>query len=160
MLVAAPSTPSALTRARREARRLRMVALGSLGLLAGALLAAPARDPIEARLLGAWQGTSGEQQVTLVFRPGGQCALRLLTEDGTHVRALFGQYRVWALKRPVALTIDRVPELTHPLHATIRFHGEDELELSQLAPRWRVRPLAATGPGSLRLRRLRGAAGE
>ena len=98
--------------------------------------------PRDSDLCGIW--VNYDKSNVFRFNQDKTCTITYkLGESDTFL--ITGNYEVNFNKKPIPLTIRNIPQLNHPLHTIIKFRGENELFISEFAPRWRVRPISFHG---------------
>lgn len=121
-------------------RRRSLARLGVCVLLLGASSCGEAYTAGD--LVGTWRGSSAEwSAATLTVEPDGSVSLQYVDRNGS-AHTVTGRVETDFSKRPIPLSIRRIPQLPHPLHTVVEFKGRDHLRIGSFAPRWRLRPIS------------------
>ena len=95
----------------------------------------------EKDLYGIWVGKNEEVEIVLKFNKDSKCEL-MYNNSGSNIIRITGDFEVDFSKKPIPLTIRRIPQLNHPLHTIIEFKEMNVIKMAKFATRWRLRPIA------------------
>lgn len=104
-------------------------------------------------LIGTWHGEHRGRTIELVCGADGRFAMSGGWGLSPANEPLHGRYLLHANRHPQALSLSKLGGRPHGLHGIVRFLDRDRLELSDLAPHWKLRPLSFDARSSIILRR-------
>lgn len=94
----------------------------------------------ENTLYGTWVGKKGDIEITAKFNKDSTCEITYNSVD-SNVFKINGNIEVDFSKKPIPLTIIKIPQLSHNLHTIIQFKELDVMRMAKFAPRNRLRPI-------------------
>ena len=92
-------------------------------------------------LIGTWNGKYFDQDITITFNENffdmtiGNAELN----DNQNFK---GIYLVNFNKKPIPLSLKEISNLNHSLYTIIFFKNNDEIVISEFAPKWRIRNIS------------------
>ncbi|TFG45540.1 MAG: hypothetical protein E4H40_08165 [Candidatus Brocadiia bacterium] len=101
-----------------------------------------------------WTGEAAGEHLSFEFKPDGNCSLTFINIELGDTNKLHGRYVMDFAKRPVPISIRKIDELSHALHAIVDFRNDSTIFISQFSTRWRLRPVAFEPDKTVTLRRV------
>ena len=111
-------------------------------------------DVEERDLYGVWRGEQDTLEFVFRFEPDHTCNLRFRDKETGKETVRDGMFETDFAKRPVPLTIRRIPRVNHPLHTIVELRADGTLWVAPFATRWRLRPIAFDSQQTMELRRV------
>mgnify|MGYP006185521123 CR=1 FL=1 len=94
------------------------------------------------RIYGTWEGSYMGKRNTFSFKNNNTCNFDVFDQQNQLIGTVSGEFSLDFSKKPILLSIKKIPQLDHPLYSIIEFIGEDSLNIADFSPKWRLRPIA------------------
>ena len=79
----------------------------------------------DASIYGKWQGVDNDKELSFIFNSDRTCVLKFVDKELNMIDQINGKYELDFSKKPTALTIRNIPQLSHRLHTIVEFIGVD-----------------------------------
>lgn len=104
-------------------------------------------------LHGKWLGEYPTKKIEFDFRKDGTCILNFTDRKSGESFLLNGRYELDFSKKPIAVSIKKIPQLSYSLYTIVEFINRDKIMMEYFDSRWRLRPVAFNANTSMILKR-------
>lgn len=108
----------------------------------------------DSEILGYWKGSYNNREFSIIFNPGNKCDLTYFDDHTNTLQKVNGIYELDFSKKPVPLSIRKIPQLSYPLHTIIEFINDDSIRIALFSPKWRLRPVSFENGKTINLKRI------
>ena len=82
------------------------------------------------------------KKYTFSFKINNICTVDVFDKKNQLIETVSGEFSLDFSKKPILLSIKKIPQLDHPLYSIIEFVGQNSLNIAAFSPKWRLRPIA------------------
>jgi len=132
---------------------LRLIRITSEFILISALFVNCSKINQNFNIYGEWAGSYNEQRITIVFKTDNSCELNYFDNTDNSIKIITGEFRMDFTKRPIPLTIAKIPQLTYTLNSIVEFSNDNTIKIAEFSPKWRLRPVTFTKVNTVVLKR-------
>lgn len=104
-------------------------------------------------LYGKWLCEYPTKKIKFDFRKDGTCILNFTDRKSGESFLLNGRYELDFSKKPIAVSIKKIPQLSYSLYTIVEFINRDKIMMEYFDSRWRLRPVAFNANTSMILKR-------
>ena len=108
----------------------------------------------EANIQGSWKGNLNDHELSIVFKSDYTCVLKYFDEQSNELQTVNGNYELDFSKKPVLLSIRKIPQLNYQLHTIVEFIGNDSIRIATFSTKWRLRPISFKTGETINLKRI------
>ncbi len=107
----------------------------------------------EQSIYGVWYGEHNNYRIKFHFDEDKKCVLSFKDKESGEAEMFSGIYEIDFSKKPVTLSIRKIPKLNYPLHTIIEFINDNSMKVANFSMRWRLRPVSFIPEKSITLQR-------
>ena len=108
----------------------------------------------EANIYGNWKGSYNNHEMSLVFKSDNTCLLKYFDKQSNKLQTISGSYELDFSKKPLPLSIRKIPQLSYQLHTIVEFIGNDSIRIALFSTKWRLRPISFEPGKTINLKRV------
>lgn len=108
-----------------------------------------------ANIYGNWKGSHNDHEIIFVFKNDSTCVLTLFNRQSNKLDTIKGIYDLDFSKKPIPLSIKKIPKLNHQLYTIVQFINNNSIRIAEFSPKWRLRPISFVNGKSINLKRIR-----
>lgn len=105
-------------------------------------------------LHGKWTTELPTKKIELNFHKDGICLLNFIDKENGETFHLDGRFELDFSKKPIALSIKKIPQLSHSLYTIVEFINSNTIIMENFDSKWRLRPVAFNSETSMILKRI------
>ena len=108
----------------------------------------------EANIHGNWIGNLNDHELSILFKSDYTCVLKYFDEQSNELQTVSGNYELDFSKKPVPLSIRKIPQLSYQLHTIVEFIDNDSIRIAPFSTKWRLRPISFEPGTTINLKRV------
>jgi hypothetical protein len=105
-------------------------------------------------IYGNWKGIYNDHEISFVFKSDSTCVFNFFDQKSNKFITINGIYELDFSKKPIPLSIRKVPQLNNPLFTIIELINVDSIRIAEFSPKWRLRPISFENGKTINLIRI------
>lgn len=105
-------------------------------------------------LQGKWTAEHPTKKIEFNFNKDGTCELNFIDKESGETFLLSGRFELDFSKKPIAMSIKKIPQLSYSLYTIIEFINSNTIIMEFFDSKWRLRPVAFNSRTSMILKRV------
>jgi hypothetical protein len=99
-------------------------------------------------------GIYNDHESSFVFKSDSTCVFNFFDKQSNEFKTINGIYELDFSKKPIPLSIRKIPQLNNPLFTIIEFINVDSIRIAEFSPKWRLRPVSFENEKTISLFRI------
>jgi hypothetical protein len=107
-----------------------------------------------ANIHGNWKGIYNDHKLSFVFKSDNTCVFNFFDKQSNAFITINGNYELDFSKKPIPLSIRKIPQMNNPLFTIIEFINVDSIRIAEFSTKWRLRPISFENGKTINLIRI------